>query len=216
LLSVINVSPGSIVGPIGPETSSLVFLPTSTGPIAVRSSTELILERVKSGKPTWLRAARLVGNGSRFQDIDRTIGVRELFFFRLFSGSGKIQGDVDGEWTKVREDDAVEEFRYWVGIRLLTFNPRKDSRNHDSEEDQKVHRTRITQTWDVFVGQIRNILPQVGTRFRYSRPTATTPKFYEIQLAPGAIEDRLGDIEALSKTVMARPGRDDSVRWPAT
>jgi hypothetical protein len=209
LLSVIDVSPGSIVGPIGPETASPVVLPASTGPIAVRGSTELILEKVKSGKPSRLRAARLVGNGSRFQDSDRTIGVRELFFFRLFSGSGKIQGDVDDEWTRVEEKDAVKEFSYWVDIGLLTFNPRKDSRNHDSEEDHKEHakRKRITQNWDGFVGQIRKILPQLGPRFKYFRRTATTPKYYALHLAPGAIEDRLGDVEALSKTIMARPGR---------
>jgi hypothetical protein len=207
LLSVIDVSPSGIVGPVGPESPSPVVPPAPTGPIAARGSAELILEKVQGGKPSRNRAARLVGNGSRFRDIDRTIGVRELFFFRLFSASGKIQGDGDDEWTRVEEEDAVKEFSYLVDIELLKFTPGETSKKHDSEVSLETCATRITRNWDGFAAQIREILPELGSRLKYIPRTSTTPKIYAIHLAPGAIEDRLGDIVTLAQTVSARPGR---------
>ena len=183
--SVIAVSPGIILTENGQAHPLVLRAPTV--------SVELRIDALRDKRPSRQRVARLVGVGSRFKDIDRPIGIRELFFLRLLSGTKQVRSESRQGRTSVSESDAVDEFDYWVKLGLITFNKGKIGRK---QEEEGLH-TRLTKSWNGFKAQMGSISRTLGVLFD-AEWLDSTSKVYSIGLVPGAVEDRLCDSAILS------------------
>ena len=178
--SVIAVSPDIILTENGQAHSVVLPAPTV--------SVELRIDSLRDKKPSRQRVARLVGVGSRFKDIDRPIGIRQLFFLRLLSGTKQVRSEFRQGRTSVSESDAVDEFDSWVKLGLIIFNKGKIGRKREEEESH----TRLNKSWNGFKAQMGSISPTLGGLFDAEWPDSTS-KVYAIGLVPGAVEDRLCD-----------------------
>lgn len=145
----------------------------------------LVLDEIRDGETNRGLLARIVGR-ERFDEVNKKIGSRELFFVWLLFKSSRTHDFAGERITVVTENEASQELLKWSADKYLKFSGR----------DKPAHR--IQKMWGEFVRQIEKE-KNLKNLFNNSHHGVDRQRLYAICLRPAETQIAVTSLPALFK-----------------